>query len=303
LKPSLAIAFLIPFALLGCKEDTSTSEIVDRDTGIYTTFYPTTYFAERIADGLVPVTCPLPEDEDPIFWRPPREVLASYQKADLVIVNGAGFEKWLGTASLAPGRVIDSGAPLSPDLLRYEDAVLHRHGPAGEHSHEGIDGHTWIDPINAKVHAAEILKALSTRWPEHSKKFASAAERLTADLDALDARLRELKPPLLLASHPAYNYIAKRYGWKIDNLDLDPSTMPSKAQLEEIRSRLASHKAPIILWEGQPSPEIENRLQSEFGLESILFSPCESLGAGQRAAGEDYLTIMNANIDRLAEAL
>lgn len=303
MKPPFAIACIAPLFLLACGNPVDPVQKESSGAGIYTTFYPTTYFAERIAAGLVPVTCPLPEGEDPIFWRPAREVLASYQSADLVIVNGAGFEKWLGTASLSPGRLVDSGAPLSADLLRYEDSVLHRHGPAGEHSHEGIDGHTWIDPNNAKTHAAEILKALSARWPEHSKKFATAASALTADLDALDARLRAIKAPLLLASHPAYNYIAKRYGWKIDSLDLDPGTMPSEAQLNDIRSRLASHKAQVILWEGQPSPEIEERLRSEFGLISVLFSPCESLGAEDRAAGIDYLSIMNANIDRLAEAL
>ena len=32
-----------------------------------TTFYPTTYFAERIADGTIVVECPLPSDADPIF--------------------------------------------------------------------------------------------------------------------------------------------------------------------------------------------------------------------------------------------
>ena len=31
---------------------------------VYTTFHPTTYFVERLADGLVEVVCPLPADAD-----------------------------------------------------------------------------------------------------------------------------------------------------------------------------------------------------------------------------------------------
>src|SRR5262245_38391727 len=37
---------------------------------VWTTFYPTTYFAKRIAGDTVKVVCPLPESEDPAFWKP-----------------------------------------------------------------------------------------------------------------------------------------------------------------------------------------------------------------------------------------
>ncbi len=272
-------------------------------TGVYTTFYPTTYLTEQIVGGMIPVTCPLPDGADPIYWRPPREVIAAYQRADLVVINGASFEKWVTTASLSPGLVVDSARPLAGELVHYENAVVHRHGPEGEHSHEGIDGHTWLDPLNAKAQAGEILRALGERWPEHAKAFADNAADLAVKLDALHARLEKLSPPPLLASHPAYNYLVKRYGWEIDNLDLDPGQTPTGEQLDDIRARLAKRPMGLILWESEPTPAAAEKLKGEFGLRSITFSPCETAPPGAGSAGVDFLSIMNANIDRLAAAL
>ena len=115
---------------------------------VYTTFYPTTYFTQRIGGSHVEVTCPLPDDADPIFWQPDRNTIMAYQKAALIILNGADFEKWALTASLPTGRIVDTARNFTDQFITYE-SVTHSHGPGGDHTHEGIDGHTWIDPTLA----------------------------------------------------------------------------------------------------------------------------------------------------------
>ena len=296
MKSTLPLCFA--FALFaGCKGDDRTTNSGEDNGAVYTTFYPTTYFAERVSGGLVPVECPLPDDADPIFWQPSREALAGYQQAALVVLNGASFEKWTETASLPADRTVVSGDLPADQLIRYENAVVHKHGPGGEHSHEGIDGHTWLDPQIATLQVETIQAAMAKRWPEHAAAFESNADALIAELAALDERLKNTTAPPLLASHPAYNYLAKRYSWDIDNLDLDPGEMPSAEQLEDIRARLAERPVKLLLWEGEPLPEISAKLQSEFGLQSVLFSPLE----GTPESG-DYLSVMKENIDRLANA-
>ena len=69
---------------------------------VYTTFYPMTYFAQRIGGEHVEVVCPLPQDADPISWMPGANTIQAYQKADLIVINGAQFEKWLDKVSLPP---------------------------------------------------------------------------------------------------------------------------------------------------------------------------------------------------------
>ncbi len=305
MKPSLVASIpLFLIALAACNKSAKTDTAAQESDEVFATFYPITFFAGRIAGDAVPVVCPLPGDADPIFWKPSREQLAAYQSAALILTNGASFEKWLQTASLSPSKLVDTGAAFAGDLVRYEEAVEHRHGPSGDHSHEGIDGHTWLDPVNAIAQAEAIRTALSKRWPEHADGFATNCKALTADLQELQSRFESLgELPPLLASHPAYNYLAERFGWDIDNLDLDPESMPTEDQLADIAKRLETHRAPIILWEAEPLPAIAAKLESDFGLRSVVFSPCELLSIEAARSGEDYLSVMEANLDRLAAAL
>ncbi len=258
---------------------------------IYTDFYPTQYFTRRITGDLADVVCPVPPDEDAIFWKPDAETIARYQQADLIVLNGAGFAQWVAQATLPDSRVVETANPFKSEWITYENAVVHKHGNEGEHSHEGLDGHTWVDPVNAKIQAGEILAALLREWPEHKEAFEKGFASLATDLDALDAGFRALASDIpLLTSHPAYNYIARRYGWKIHNLDLDPETMPDDATFATIKEILVDFPAKSLLWESAPTPEIAARFQSELGLASKVFSPCELKDT------DDYLTVMQANL-------
>ena len=159
---------------------------------VYTTFYPTTYFAQRIGGDSVKVVCPCPADADPAFWMPDEKTVAAYQRADLIIVNGASFEKGRAKVTLPESRIVETAKPLTDELIVLEEAVTHTHGPEGEHSHEGIDGHTWLDPINARIQAGEIRNALVERFPDHAEEFEQGYAGLVRDLDALDVRLKAL---------------------------------------------------------------------------------------------------------------
>ncbi len=268
---------------------------------IFTTFYPTRYFAERIGGDAVRVVCPVPDDADPIFWTPDAETIGRYQSADLIVLNGAGFEKWVERATLPRARTVDTARSFEKEFMRYEQGVTHSHGPAGEHAHEGLDGHTWVDPLNAVLQARAIRDGLVERFPEHAEGFRERFSALERDLRELDAALRAVSngQTPILCSHPAYNYIARRYGWRIRNLDLDPETVPPAETLDGIRELLREFPARVILWESKPAAEVARSIETALGLRNVVFSPCELLAAERIASGEDYLSVMRANIDAL----
>ena len=268
---------------------------------VMTTFYPTQYFAERIGGDLVEVACPVPEDADPIFWMPDGETIQSYQQADLIVLNGASFAKWIDKVSLPQSRIVNSALPLASEFITFEAAVEHSHGKEGSHAHEGIDGHTWLDPLNAKVQAAEIRNAIVLRRPDAVDAIEANYVALAADLDTLHDEFEKLSKslPPMLASHPAYNYPARRYGWDIENLDLDPDELPTDEQVAEIRAKLDARPASWLFWESEPIAESVALLESELGVKSIVFSPCEMLSTKARQSGVDYLSVMQENLDRL----
>jgi zinc transport system substrate-binding protein len=288
----------------GCRKKAVPSATPTGKPSVYTTFYPTQYFAERIGGDLIDVVCPVPADQDAIFWMPDATAIQAYQQADLIIINGAEFSKWVRKVALPASRVVNTAKPFEDDLIKFENATVHSHGKGGAHAHEGLDGHTWVDPVNARIQADEIKQALVKRFPEHKAEFEKGFARLAQDLEALDTQLKAYqaiyKNQPLLMSHPAYNYIAKRYGWNIANLDLDPAEMPSDKVMQGIKDTLQTHPAKYVIWEAYPKKEIAERFQQELGLTSIEFSPCELLSDAEIDAGTDYMTVMQRNLKKIS---
>ena len=297
---AVAIALVVPAC--GSKKSPATNAPT-LDNIILTTMYPTTFMARRIAGGTVPVDCPLPMGVDPIFWVPPRETVEAYHRAKLVVLNGAEYEKWVKSTSLPSSRVVDSAEGFRDSLIKFEHGVTHSHGPAGPHTHKGIDGHTWMDPVNAIAQARTIADAMKATWPEYDSQFDQNLTNLITDLRSLDAELKDLTPKLgqirLIASHPAYNYIAKRYGWSITNLTLDPETGLDEETKAKVQAAIGDHAGPVILlWEAEPAHADEPTPWI-----NVVFSPAELPGTGEDPIKPDYLDIMHANIRRLAEAI
>ncbi|MDP6634766.1 MAG: metal ABC transporter substrate-binding protein [Phycisphaerae bacterium] len=294
---------LLAVTILGCSNTETPQQRAIPE--VYTTFYPTTYFAQRIAGDLVKIICPLPADKDPITWMPNTATIAAYQQADLILVNGADFDRWVDKVSLPPSKLIDTACPLAGTFVGFDTSITHSHGPGGQHDHAGIDGHTWLDPHNAKIQAAEVHKALVRLLPSRIDKLRANHTALAEDLDAIDASLATLSEKLkdqgLLAAHPAYNYLVRRYEWNLTNLDLDPEVTPSNELIADIRKQVEQirPRPQIILWEQQPVDTVSEQLKKDLGLVSVVFSPCEH----RPNQPHDYLSVMRANVSRLQAAL
>jgi zinc transport system substrate-binding protein len=274
---------------------------------IYASFHPVAYFAERIAGDTARVVCACPPEVDPALWNPDDATLAEFQAADLIVLNGAAFEKWPEFAMLPEERVVETADPLHDQLITIAGSVTHQHGPEGEHTHAGIDGHTWLDPLNARAQAETIRDALVARRPAQAETFKTGFAALAKDLEDLDTRFRALGPllgeRLLICSHPAYNYIARRYGWRVHSLHLDPESLPDADALKAIEALMTDNPAGLLLWEAAPADAVAALLSEKFKLRSVVFSPAEACRAGGAEQAGDYLTVMRANLDRLRAAL
>jgi len=267
---------------------------------VYVVNYPLQYFAERIAGDRVQVVFPAPADEDPAFWKPDVDAIAAYQAADLILINGAGYAKWLKTVSLPKSKMIDSSRRFQADYIAVEDTGVHSHGPTGEHSHAGTAFTTWLDLRQAAQQAQAVMEGLSRLLPEHQEAFQQRYAALERDLLALDERLdaiaaqRRAQP--LLASHPVYQYLARRHGLNLQSVLWEPEVMPDDAQWEELQSILQGHAAAWMLWEGDPLPASVEKLAA-LGVQSLVFDPC-----GNTPEQGDFLSVMQQNAARLEQA-
>ena len=268
---------------------------------VYTTNYPLAYFAERIAGDRVQVEFPAPPGIDPAYWTPAPEQIADYQGADVIFLNGAGYEGWVAKASLPESRLVNTSAGFEDLYVVVEEAVLHTHGPEGEHEHENVAFTTWLDPQLAIEHARAIRDALTDLMPPAEADFQAGFEALEADLTDIDARLEAWATAragqALLASHPVYQYLTRRFELNLRSVHFEHDEAPSPGGWRDLATLMQGHGADWMLWEGSPLDETRQRLATEYGVGSVVFAPL-----GNRPTSGDYLDAMRVNVEAL-EAL
>jgi len=289
--------------LIGCSSDERAIQQQEEHRGppsVYAVNYPLAYFAGRIAGDSVEVVLPVPGDIDPAMWVPDADAIAELQRADLVLLNGAGYEGWLQRVTLSRSRLVDTSTAFADRLIPVENDVTHSHGPTGDHSHAGTAFTTWLDCEFAIEHARAVLSALVRLRPENGGEYRARFADLERELLELDQALGEVSSRIgdqpLLFSHPVYQYFERRYSLKGRSLHWEPGEMPEEAQWRELSGMLSTHPAAWMIWEGTPHPEAAHRLES-LGIQSLVFRP-----AGNKPASGDYMSVMQENLRALQHA-
>ena len=298
-------AMLLALTACSPEERQQTAATEDRTSGsesrlrVLTVNYPLAYFAGRIGGEEVDVRYPGPEDEDPAYWRPTPEQIAEFQAADLVLLNGAGYAAWAQQASLPPSRLVNTTTAVADRYIREEETVVHAHGPEGEHEHGKLAFTTWLDPTIALEQARAIRDALLVLRPGVSAGFEARFEALEGDLLDLDASFSRAAEGLVgrpvLGSHPVYQYLAARYGLDMRSVHFEPDEVPGAGAWAELDRLLAERPAGVMIWEAEPLPEVATRLVDDYGIRSLVLSPCAN-----GCDDDDYMAIMRENAQRLS---
>jgi len=266
----------------------------------YVVNYPLKYFAERIAGDHAKVVFPAPSEGDPAYWMPDAETVAAYQKADLILLNGANYAKWVRKVSLPRSKMVDTSAKFKDRYITAEEVVTHSHGAEGAHAHESLAFTTWINFDLAAQQAKAIAKALSRKKPDLQDTFQKNFVSLEKDLIALDREIKNIvakhQSQPLIASHPVYDYFTKRYGLNMKSVHWEPDEIPSTKQWVELKNILKDHQAKWMIWEGKPIKESAEKLGS-ISVDSLVFDPC-----GNTPEKGDFLSVMSENVANLRTA-
>ncbi len=249
------ILIAIAMLLVACTDKESASLDSTSTQGkpvVIASNYPLYFFASEIAGESIEVVFPTIEG-DPAMWAPSGEDAGKLQNADLLILNGAGYESWLAFTTLPDGLILDTTANLQDILLPIENETVHQHGPAGKHSHQGTAFTTWLDPQLAIEQARAIMQGLSRLAPEHSQLFKSNFEKLKQRLLQLDQSLArafaDLGQQPVIFSHPVYQYLQNRYGINGRSTHWEPDTEPGTREWIDFGNLLREHPAKLMIWE------------------------------------------------------
>lgn len=263
---------------------------------VYATTYPVAWMVETLTDGQVTVLAP-PNDADLGHWSPTAEDVLTMQQADLILMIGNGYEGWRMTVSLPDRKIHDLSSVFPHDALIRRQGVTHRHGPQGQHSHSGLVGHMWLNPVMASTLAGEVANALIGAGLADHAALASRQAALATQLAELDAGFQAATDPLrgttVLASHPVYPYFAQHYGFGLNSLHLEPETPLSEGDLAQLATAIDTTSATVMLWEGPPADNAA-RLLAEKGVAVVIVPSLES-----PPEQGDYLTGLQTGLDHL----
>ena len=151
-----AIAVVIPLAMLATIYTGRPAQQVSQEQEkitVVASFYPLYEFASRVGGDRAEVSSLVPAGIEPHDWEPAPQDRLRVQSADLLVINGAGFESWAG--DMEAKVVINTSEGIE---LEHEEEEVEDDG----HGHEGgVDPHVWLDPVLAK-HQVEKRNKLSS---------------------------------------------------------------------------------------------------------------------------------------------
>jgi zinc transport system substrate-binding protein len=245
---------------------------------VVASFYPLAYAAEEVGED-VAVTNLTPAGSEPHDLELSVRDVERVREADVVLLLGRGFQPAVEDAAEgAEGEVVDLLAGLEV---------------------EGEDPHVWLDPELYGELAAHVAAALGNE---------AAADPLRERLAALDRDfergLAECERDEIVVAHAAFGYLAAAYGLEqIPIAGLAPEAEPSPSDLEEVAGLVEEHGVTTVLVEPLAAPDEAETIARETGADTATLNPVEGLTDEEADRGEDYFSLMRANLTALREAL
>ena len=277
MKIQFAFTAIICLIALGCSEKSQAKKSNRNGLPVVVaTNAPLHYIARQLAGNQIEVSFPVPSDVDPADWQPTADEILAMQRADLILANGATYEKWMGNASLPESKIVNTSSAFKDNWIETADGIVHSHGPDGAHSHIGTAFTTWIDFNQALQQANAVRESLLKLAPHAAETINGNFKNLEYDLKLLDEQMaiaaKSIGNQPLIVSHPVYQYWTRRYMLNTHSVHLEPAEVPATAELEKLKKLLVDHPAKFIIWEGQPSDE-NVKLMQGMGLTSVVFAP------------------------------
>jgi ABC-type Zn uptake system ZnuABC Zn-binding protein ZnuA len=295
---ALVMAVLCGLALGGCRPAAGTQAGDGLRVLAVETFLAD--IAQNVAGERLTVEALMPEGTDPHSFEPTPQDVAKVAEADVLIVNGAGLEAFLGWLLENAG-----GHPL---VIEASAELTSRTPRAGEIVDEESDPHFWLDPNNVVQYVENIRTGLTQADPGGADTYAANAAAYTTRLQELDAlvaaQVAQIPPErrLLVTNHESFGYLADRYGFRIVGTivpSVSTGADPSAQQVAQLVERIRAAGAPAIFLETGANPQLAEQIARETGVKVVTGLYTHSTGG----AAPTYIEMMRYDIWAIVEAL
>ena len=234
--------------------------------------------------------------------------MVKLRKADVFIRIGLDLEQWAqllidGARNSkirfgSPGHIIASvGVDLQGLAVRGGAMIDRSLGDV----HIYGNPHFWLDPLNGKIIAQNILEGLKRNSPENAGYFEGNKKRFDREIDTRLIKWMEKMKPYsgtnVIAYHRSWPNFSKRFGINVVGyVELRPGIAPSPAHIATLIKRMISEDIRVLIREPCYESKIPKFISSKTGA-SVLTLPVSVEGVSEV---KDYFGLFDYIIDNLA---
>ena len=256
---------------------------------IFASFYPIYDFVEKIGKDKVDVSVIVPNGVEPHDFEPTSKQVVELQDADLIFINGAGFESWIN--GITNSNIVDLSRNITTENI-----------PSNPNPH------IWLDPILVESMAEEIYNILVSLDPGNIAYYQNNLKQFDDKLELLNSNIENNLTNCALndfiAFHDAFGYFAKRYGLTQHVIGgISPEMDVSPQKLTESIKLAKQLGITIIFSEDNIEPRLSNTIANEVGGKVLILSPIEMITQKEQDLGKDYFSKMYDNLNNLIIAL
>ena len=163
--------------------------------------------------------------------------------------------------------------------------------------------HYWLDPLNGKIIAENIVEGLVTVSPDDESYFQQNLNAFNQKIDrAMEIWLDKMRPyqgTEIYAYHNSWPYFEQRFGLKIAGfVEPKPGIAPAPKYLVQVIKNMKSKDIRIIIIEPYFPPKSAQLVARNTGAELVELAP----EVGGQPGVDDYFALFEYNINKLIEA-
>lgn len=231
-------------------------------------------------------------------YQPTPEDVKKLATADIVFMNGLGFEGWMQRLLEASGthaKVIVLSDSLKPRVM---------------YSLKGVpDPHVWQNITNARIYSRAIAAAFEATMPQYAKQFMRrevAYDNLLKSVD--DYTRRELSNiPVaqrkIVTSHDAFSYFGGAYGVEfLAPIGINTEAEPSAAEVARLIAQIKKEGVKKVFLENMTNSKLIKQIADDTGAEvgGTLYADALS---GTYGPAPTYVALFRNNVTLLHDAM
>lgn len=264
----------------------------------------------NVGGDRVEVTTLVGPNGDAHVYQPTPAAARAVGGANLVVVNGLGFEGWMDRliqTSGYKGPVVVASRGIKPREMTGEEKE--EPGPGAAKHEPKIDPHAWQNLSNALIYVQNIAKGLSSVDPDGAAMYQAntgAYEAKFADLDQwVKAEFAGIPKPKrrMITSHDALGYFGAAYGITIlSSMGVNTESEPSAGDIARLIKQIRKEKITAVFIENVTDPRLMEQVARESGVKlgGELYSDALSkLGE----AAPTYLDMFKNNVTKIVAAM